>query len=419
MTISRPPDAIEPETSADTARAQPARPEGARVKVAYFVHDLFDASVHRRVRMLQAGGATVVLIGFRRGDETARSVEGALTIDIGRTRNGKLARRMVSVARALTTLGRLAEALQGVDAIVGRSLEMLPIAARARRLYAPRATLTHECLDIHRILLSQGIEGSLLRLFESRLWRNVDLLLTSSPAFIRHYFSPRRFPSPIRLVENKMLSLDQEARDERVTTPPPGPPWRIGWFGMIRCRRSVEILRKLAKEADGAVEVIIRGRPSDAIFPDFEAAIADAPHIRFEGPYRNPQDLPAIYGEVHFNWAIDYYEDGLNSSWLLPNRIYEGSAYGAVPIALARVETATWLARQGVGVVLDEPLDARLADFFASLDGTVFSRLAGEIASLPRARLVDERADCRELVRAICGGRARAEPAWSFAEAGA
>ena len=167
-------------------------------------------------------------------------------------------------------------------------------------------------------------------------------------------------------------------------------------------------MRTLAGEADGDIEVIIRGRPSDAMFPDFEAAIAGAPHIRFEGPYRNPQDLPAIYGEVHFNWAIDYYEDGLNSSWLLPNRIYEGSAYGAVPIALARVETASWLARQGIGVVLDEPLDERLAGFFASLDEGVFSRLAGEVASLPRARLVDERSDCRELVKAICGGAAHA-----------
>ena len=33
-------------------------------KIVYFVHDLSDPSVHRRVRMLVAGGAAVTLIGF-------------------------------------------------------------------------------------------------------------------------------------------------------------------------------------------------------------------------------------------------------------------------------------------------------------------------------------------------------------------
>src|SRR5580704_445761 len=183
----------------------------ARAKVAYFVHDLSDPSVHRRVRMLRAGGAAVVLIGFRRSREPVEAVAGVRTIDIGRTQDQRLARRAVSVVKALAGLGRLAEALDGADAVIARSLEMLPIAVRARKLHAPRATLTHECLDIHRLLLSRRIEGSLLRLFESRLWSDVDLLLTSSPAFVRHYFTPRQFPSPIRLVENKVLWLDQAA----------------------------------------------------------------------------------------------------------------------------------------------------------------------------------------------------------------
>jgi succinoglycan biosynthesis protein ExoL len=391
----------------------------ARAKVAYFVHDLSDPSVHRRVRMLRAGGAAVVLIGFRRSREPVEAVAGVRTIDIGRTRDQRLARRAVSVVRALAGLGRLAEALDGADAVIARSLEMLPIAVRARKLHAPRATLTHECLDIHRLLLSRRIEGSLLRLFESRLWSDVDLLLTSSPAFVRHYFAPRQFPSPIRLVENKVLWLDQDARREPLPRPPPGPPWRIGWFGMIRCRRSLEILRALALEAQGAVEVIIRGRPSDAIFPDFAASLAGSPHLTFGGLYRNPKDLASIYGGIHFNWAIDYYEDGQNSSWLLPNRIYEGSLYGAVPIALARVETASWLGRQGAGVVLDEPIAQRLGDFFRLLDAQAYSRLAGEVASLPRARLVDERSDCRELVSAICGGVARRGFGARLAEASA
>jgi hypothetical protein len=394
-----------------------ARSSGASVKIAYFVHDLSDPSVHRRVRMLLAGGASVVLIGFRRSEMPVEAVAGVRTIDIGRTRDAKLARRALSVAKALMGVRRLAEELRGANAILARNLEMLPIAARARRLHAPAATLIYECLDIHRLLLSQGIGGNLLRHYETRLWREVELLLTSSPAFLRNYFQPRGFPAPIRLVENKLLWLDRDGGGDLRRAPPPGPPWRIGWFGMIRCRKSLEVLCSLARRANGEVEVIIRGRPSDAIFPDFAASIAGSPHIYFGGLYRNPEDLPAIYGEIHFNWAIDYYENGQNSSWLLPNRLYEGGALGAVPIALAHVETANWLTRQGAGVVLHEPLEENLVEFFYSLDPSTYSRFASEVAALPRRHLVDGPAECRELVRAICDGAAKQGLSGQYLEA--
>jgi succinoglycan biosynthesis protein ExoL len=255
----------------------------------------------------------------------------------------------------------------------------------------------------------------LLRQIESRLWREVDLLLTSSPAFLRNYFEPRAFPSPVRLVENKILLLDGLG-DLPFPVRSPGPPWRIGWFGMIRCRESLEILRSLAARLDGAVEVIIRGRPSDAVFPDFAAAIAGSPHLSFGGLYRNPEDLASIYSEVHFNWAIDYFENGQNSAWLLPNRIYEGGVLGAVPLALADVETGNWLTRQGTGVVLPEPLQDSLAAFFRSLDASTYSRLAGVVACLPRRSLADGPGECRELVRAICGAPSLPDPGRPYAE---
>jgi succinoglycan biosynthesis protein ExoL len=283
---------------------------------------------------------------------------------------------------------------------------MLAVAARARSRYAPEATLIYECLDIHRLLLSRGLAGSVLRRIESRLWRQVDLLLTSSPAFLRSYFEPRAFPAPARLVENKVLLLDG-FRDLSLPGRPPGPPWRIGWFGMIRCRKSLEILRSLASKSGGAVEVIIRGRPSDAVFPDFARSIAGSPHLSFAGPYRNPEDLQSIYGEAHFNWVIDYFEEGQNSAWLLPNRVYEGGMFGAVPIALAGVETANWLRRQEAGVALSEPLEQSLHAFFSRLDPSAYSHLASKVAALPRRNLIDGPDECRELVRALCRGTAR------------
>jgi succinoglycan biosynthesis protein ExoL len=371
------------------------------MNIVYFVHDLADATVHRRVRMLSLGGATITPIGFRRTTRPIGAVGDVRTIDLGRTSDGMLERRACSVMTALARLGRLAPDVRGANAILARNLEMLVLATRARKRYAPRATVVYECLDVHRMLLSNGLGGRLLRHIESKLWREVDLLLTSSPAFVRNYFTPRGFSAPIRLVENKVLFVG-EPECQAAIVRPAGPPWRIGWFGMIRCRKSLQILSSLARAVGGAVEIMIRGRPSGATFPDFDAAIANLPHVRFAGPYRNPIDLASIYADVHFSWAIDYYESGQNSAWLLPNRIYEGSLYGTVPLGLAGVETGHWLTQRGVGVVLDEPLERQLIDFFRRLNHDGYLQLASKVQALPRTDLVSNRADCRELVEALC-----------------
>jgi succinoglycan biosynthesis protein ExoL len=371
-------------------------------RIVYFAHDLSDPAVHRRVRMLVLGGAAVTPIGFRRSVEPPSAVDGLRPIDLGRTADGMLARRMLLVTGTLVRLASIAEHVREADVILARNLEMLVLAIRARKLYAPEATVVYECLDIHRMLLSKRLRESPLRLLESKLWRNVDLLLTSSPAFIRNYFTPRGFPSPIRLVENKVLMVGESDFRASSVRPPPGPPWRIGWFGMIRCRKSLDILSSLDQAAGGAVEIVIRGRPSGATFPDFEAAVADLPHVQYAGPYSNPADLPGIYGDVHFSWAIDYYESGQNSAWLLPNRVYEGSLYGAVPIGLAGVETGRWLAKRSVGVILEEPLEQQLVDFFRRLDRDSYAILAHGIEALPRTDLVSNQSDCRELVEALC-----------------
>ncbi len=370
-------------------------------KICYFAHDLADPAVDRRVRMLIQGGAIVTTTGFLRTSEPITTIQGTAAVDLGRTVDGMLAKRALTVAQTFRKLDILAEHLSGADVILCRNLEMLALASRARKLYAPRAALVYECLDIHRTLLSDGAVGAALRLLESRLWQNVGLLLTSSPAFIENYFKQRSFAAPIRLVENKVLCLEDEGAPIGARNRPTGPPWRVGWFGMIRCRRSLEILSSIARAAEGALEVVIRGLPSRAVFSDFEADIADRPHMRYAGPYRNPGDLAAIYREIHFSWAIDYYERGQNSAWLLPNRIYEGCCYGAVTLAIEGVETGRWLAGRDVGVVCDEPVERHLPAFMQSLTQEKYRDLAAQVDALPRSDLAFTTADCGDLVRAM------------------
>ena len=321
------------------------------IKILYLAHDLSDPGVHKRASMLRDGGAIVILAGFRRTAEVVHNVAGCNAIDWGQTYNGGFVQRLWSVLREVTFLSRYRELFASADIILARNLEMLAIGVRGRSLCTDAPILVYESLDIHRLLLNEGIIGKVLRRLEGWLCRRAAALITSSPAFVSEYFNSRSLVRlPVRLIENKVYNPTQIAFDPIPHRP--GPPWKIGWFGAIRCRKSLAILEQLVRQSNGNIEVVIRGRPSLDQFDDFYKSTSSTPGLTFLGPYEYPEDLVSIYNDVHFTWAIDMFEEGLNSSWLLPNRVYEGGVYGAVPIAISSVETGRFIKRLGIGVLV-------------------------------------------------------------------
>lgn len=370
--------------------------------ILYLVHDLSDPAVARRVAMLEAGGARVDTAGFCRGEVPARLGAGR-PIMLGATADGDFRQRLAMVATAALRLRRSLGHLSRPDVIVARTLEMLALARRATRFHRPRPTLVYESLDIHRLLLGDGLKGRAMRAAERALASDAALLMTSSPAFVREYFEPRQgLTLPTLLLENKVLDLGagHVPADAVPHAPPAGKPWTIGWFGALRCRKSLDILSRLTRMAEGRIEVVLRGRPALREFDDFHGRIAEEPFIRFEGPYRNPDDLSAIYGEVHFAWAIDYFEAGLNSDWLLPNRLYESCLHGVVPIALSATETGRTLARRDIGIRLDAATpEALLAAL--PLDDEGYAAERARVTARPRSFWVCGPRECAALVERL------------------
>lgn len=370
-------------------------------RIAYLVHNLADAAVARRIAMFRAGGAEVTVLGFCRDPVPPAEVAGASAIALGQTHDAALFHRALQVLGNLLKSRTLIEGCRDADVIVARNLEMLALARfAAARLGGVR--VVYESLDIHRSLLGQGLASQAVRAVERRLARGCALLLTSSPAFVREYFLPvQRLALPSRLVENKLLLLDGDPRPPR-QSPPEGPPWTIGWFGNLRCRKTLATLTSLAGQGAGRIEIVIAGKASPAEFPDFVRQ-ADQPHMRYLGPYV-ANDLPALYAQCHFAWAIDYFEEGLNSAWLLPNRLYEASAFGAVPVALEGVETGRWLASHDAGLLLGAGSELeQLATRLKSLDAAAYAGLRDSVLAIPRCDLVAGRDDCRELVARVAG----------------
>ncbi|PBB39155.1 glycosyl transferase family 1 [Mesorhizobium sp. WSM3868] len=378
--------------------------------VLYLVHDISDPAVRRRIKMLRAGGAGITLAGFRRTSNPIAEIEGIKPVDLGPTRDGRFAQRIGAVAKAAMSIGAKFAGLARPDLIIARNLEMLALASRARRAFGAGVPIVYECLDIHRLVLRNDLIGKTLRGAERHLARDVKLLVTSSPAFVANYFKPfGQIAAPVELIENKYFdTMPVPADHRREDDSPAAPPWRIGWFGALRCRRSLELLAEFTRRQDGRFEVVLRGRPALSEFPDFHAFVEAEPWLSFRGPYRNPEDMAAIYREVHFSWAIDFFEQGQNSEWLLPNRLYEGCRFGAVPISMASTETGRFLKQQDIGVLLSEATSEGLDTALGRMGQEHYGKLKSRVlARNPRTWSYD-RSDCLAFVdklRGLTAGR--------------
>jgi len=350
--------------------------------------------------MLRRGGAEVDLYGFRRAGGTPADVAGVAPRELGQLRDGALIHRATSLLRYGATAGAWARPMADADLILARNLDNLFLAAVARRRLGLRIPLVYELLDVHTIMYGDRAASRLLRAFEGQLLRASDAVLISSPAFEREYlarYHPHR--PPALLVENKALG---EATPARRLTLSDGPPWRIGWFGGIRCRASLDCLSSLLKAQPGLFEVHIRGRFVAPKMGDVNAVIEDTPGLYYHGPY-TAADLPRIYGEVHFAWAIDFFQEGANSDWLLPNRLYEGGLHGAVPIALRTVETGRWLQQHGVGLLLDLPLEQGLHELLTALTPQSYREASARLWASERRLFQRTDAECKALVERLNG----------------
>lgn len=369
------------------------------LKILYLVPNLSDPAVERRLLMLKQGGAEAHVAGFHRGEQAPPDLPAASLTVLGNTADGRFAQRLSQVALSLAGR-RLDFSATRAEVVIARNLEMLPLAWRVSRHFG-NLPVVYECLDIHRLMLREDMVGRAMRAAERRLVTNASALITSSPAFVREYFAPYgQILTPTWIIENKVLTASTKHGANPILGGGGSQPFRIGWFGALRCRRSLDLLSEVLPGFEGRYELVMRGRPALTEFDGFHARVEATPHCRYEGPYK-ATDLPDIYSQVHLCWAIDMFEAGQNSQWLLPNRIYEGCLNGAVPIALEGTETARFLTDRGVGIILPDTEPETLRTVLETLDQQSLRHHALAVSAIPEADLRVDKEECRKLVERL------------------
>ncbi|WP_251363959.1 glycosyltransferase [Epibacterium ulvae] len=374
-------------------------------RVVVFGFDVAEISQIRRIRAMTALGHQVHSFTMRRDNMNQGFEPEWPNTHLFDTENENLPKRVAVVLKSIVKMAGHRAKVKEADAIFARNLDMLAIAWAARFMAGAHKTpLVYECLDINGALCRSGKKGDLMRAAERFLLRRVQMLVVSSPGFLREFFEPTQgYTGPTALWENK-LAAGSTLPDRPKTRAPiaHGRPLRIGWVGTIRCTESLEILTGIAATLPDQVEIVIHGIVHRHAIDGFDEQVAAHHNITYSGGYAYPDDLARIYQDCDVVWAQDLWQRGNNSDWLLPNRIYEASWAGCPSIAVAQTETGRRIDDDGLGWTIAEPTAAALSDLIAQVMPEQVTVKGQALLDRPDTDFVQSYGEIQDVIDAVC-----------------
>ncbi len=377
-------------------------PSPARPTLLFFAHERGDARVRKRLQAFIDQGWRVIGLTFHR--HRAGKDPGIFweNIHLGTTYDRRYLQRLLAIFGGLAKLWKNRALFAEATALYAINADNGWLALLGRWMAGKTTPLAVEIADIQPPMIGAGARAKAMRFFEAAVLQRTRWLITTSPGFLRHYFEPfQPFKGPVFLLENRVYPSPAvvAVRDRTPEVPPPhDAPWVVGYFGALRCERSWEAIRWLGRELNGRVRFVLRGYPTALSAEKFAHELADSPNVEFAGRYAYPDDLPTLYGAIHFSWCFDFSDAGANSRWLLPNRIYEGGLFHVPALADADTETGRWVAQRGAGWTFhtDDHWLESMADFFRKVSPTEWSTVRARLKAEPDEAFTGE-ADYRRL----------------------
>jgi succinoglycan biosynthesis protein ExoL len=366
------------------------------MKVVFLLPVAGHARYHKRIEALQNLGVEPEILAFERDYYAGKAWSGGYK-SLGKLQHGHYCKRLIPLLKAVP---KVRAAVKEADIIYAFDLDVLLVGWLASQAFGKRRKIVYEVGDLG-VLTRDGLFYRGLRLLERYLLQRIDLLVVTSEAYIEGYYRrvQRLTDLPHQVIENKLdattvtrpqVQSIRNKRDESL---------RIGYFGLIRCRRSWEALKRAAIRGNGRIQVYVRGKPMR--LEGFEEEARSAPYVHYGGPYISPDDLPAMYGQVDVVW-IAHYMSKNSLLWNRANRFYEACFFQKPMIAQIGTQDAQVVKDLGLGVCVDLRDINGTVDRILSISKMELSRWHWSIAHLP-AYIYTYTDEHKELARYLKG----------------
>jgi succinoglycan biosynthesis protein ExoL len=321
------------------------------MRFIFFLPVLFDAHYKKRINKLEEAGINLKIIGFERNHYADKSWKYP-TQSIGYIEHGKYLSRIPSFIKSIFIMHR---EVKEADVLYCFNIETLFIGWLSLLFSSSQTKLVYDVADIREIFVGSNLLSGILRKVESFLVKKTEVVVVTSPDYIEGYFHGvlGLHSSEFYVIENKLdantpvkhnISLESGADvyDNNQVT--------IGYFGIIRCNHSLQVLNQLADKAAGKIKIYIRG-----IFMDTEKLkeiILQSNHVEFGGPFVSPVDLADMYKKIDISWLAQYHYK-TNVKWARTNRFYQACFFECPMITQVGTQDYIQMKKFDIGCSVD------------------------------------------------------------------
>lgn len=368
------------------------------VKKALFIVPTLTSVYHQnRVEQIGKIGIDCEVAAFEREYYPGKPWNQDITL-LGFIEHKKYLKRIHLLIKAIPVI-RLKS--KNSDLVFCYNLDLLLICWISLIALNSKPKIIHDVSDIRSVLTGNGIIASFLRWLERFLLRRVSIVIVTSPAYVKEYFHliQNLYDVCFHLIENK---LNPDSTPEPISNAEPRPDvdppiFNIGYFGLIRCRKSLELLLKLATKAGGKFRVVLRGVLLET--EDFEPIIANHPFVEYKGPFVNPDDLPIMHQNVDFSWLVHAHSRE-NTKWSRIFRFYHAAYYQCPMIAQKDSQDGKVVEDLNIGLTIDISDSDESISELLKITNTQIKEWRNKVQSLPQSLSVIS-SEYDELIRKV------------------
>lgn len=342
----------------------------------------------KRIAMLKQADFVVEAVAFERDYHSGRLPDCPVE-HLSKIAHGRYLQRIFKIVTAFPVMRR---AIRRNHIVYAFGPDMA-LAAIIANLGLGRPVVL-EVGDIQSWQVTSRMKGYLTRLLDRCVVNSSRLLVATAPGFVDGYYREwLHTKTPALVLENKLEGSMAEA--DRVKNaillkgiPKVDRPLRIGYFGLLRCDWSWQVLEALALSMPAELEIVVAGYPMKPV--NLSERAKKLSNVEFRGEFRSPQDLPALYGSVDLVWACYPSPETQDSNWrwaqmiCRSNRFYESCFFKKPIISVLGSGDANEVERYGIGIIISDQRIEAVVNKLSGITSDDISRCQENLTKLPR-----------------------------------
>ena len=249
------------------------------------------------------------------------------------------------------------------------------------RIYI-NAPYIYEVCDLTELTIGYVLIRNLLSFINKRVIKNSIKTIITSEGFAE--FFGKKLKDKFYLIPNKVSSnIPQFIEPNRKL----GEIVKIGFVGVIRFETIYHFINACANYGKN-IEIHLYGIYSEADEWAVKTKNLKADNIHFHGSFKNPDNLPEIYGNIDL--LLCAYTPSLGVMYAEPNKLYEAIYFRCPIIVSENVFLGEKVKRLGVGYVINSMDEGCVIQFLNSLNNADYQEKIDACKSISQKECLND-----------------------------